>query len=592
MEATPDAKEQEIIDAVLPEESLGFIVDYYLNGLFGEDKNFTKGLTPSDYDIYLSTDEAEDEEMFHSLNICNTKFDPETPTSRKVIQFEDLEAVIQPFIDGKALAEQDFKEVTIHIYPKIRRNLRFNICSLNYKIVRNENGKRVVKDYKMEHEHDNPDKKDILCICSFKLDGKKHKLEKILQLLEQFNEFKEFFDDHRIAYIIFCLKEESDILKEYEMFPEPIKTVNEKYEKVRLIFYLEPPGEDEKEVLNMYAFNDLGKNFYFHMNADHVIYRADDMLCSGDIIENSIARKKREKGENLLNLALNKSKEQLIRERNEAFLTFFNFLKNLKQYKYVLYISFKFDICLRYDEEFNLCISYIDFSHIIGELRTKEYNMIKKCADILKPDLVDLEEIHTIDIDIDFYDKECYRCSKAIADNEAMYYCYKCKIKFCRDCVWRNFWMNKGKSKFIDSKHNILYFKTRDLNQFKNIDCHKLGKDLFAHCIDDSKLVTHSAVCNGCKQGFDDSPRYLCLNCRPGKVHSDGFYDYCDGCVQDMMKKTPRGLKMQELEERLYSEETRLLYNAQEKYRHENDNHVYLMIALQYNCNENPYYDF
>ena len=104
-----------------------------------------------------------------------------------------------------------------------------------------------------------------------------------------------------------------------------------------------------------------------------------------------------------MNSAYNKSKDQLIKERNEAFLTFFNFLKNLKQYKYVLYISFKFDICLRYDEEFNLCISYIDFSHIIGELRTKEYNMIKRCAEILKPDLVDLEEIHTIDINVDFF---------------------------------------------------------------------------------------------------------------------------------------------------------------------------------------------
>ena len=58
MEPTPDAKEQEIIDAVLPEESQGFLVDYFLNGLFGEEKKFTKGLTYSDYDIYLSTDDA------------------------------------------------------------------------------------------------------------------------------------------------------------------------------------------------------------------------------------------------------------------------------------------------------------------------------------------------------------------------------------------------------------------------------------------------------------------------------------------------------------------------------------------------------
>ena len=59
-----------------------------------------------------------------------------------------------------------------------------------------------------------------------------------------------------------------------------------------------------------------------------------------------------------------------------------------------------------------------------------------------------------------------------------------------------------------------------------------------------------------------------------------------------MMKHTPKGMEMQKLEDRLYSDETRILYNATETYRHDNDNHVYLMIAMQYNCNEQPYYDF
>ena len=587
-----DSKEQEVIDTVLPEESQGFLIDYFLNGLFGESKNFTNGLTHQDYDIILSTDEAEDEEIFRSLNICNTKFDPRTPPSRKCIQFEDLEAVVQPFIDGRSLAEQDFRDVTLHIYPKIRRNLRFDIASLNYKVVKLEGQNPILADYKMEHVNDNPDKKDILCICSFKLDGKTHKFEKVLQLLEQFNQFEEFWDSHRIAYIIFGIKEEKDIIEEFKKFPEEMKNVNDRFTNVRLLFYINPPGEDDEEILNMYAFNDLGKNFYFHMTYDHVIYRADDMLCSGDIIENTIKRKKDEQVEMTKNLLSMKTNEQLKRERNEAFLTFYNFLKNLKQYKYVLYIGFKFEVCLRYDEDMNLTISYIDFGHIIGELRTKEFNMVKKCAEILKPDHLDIEEIPTVDINIDFSDKECYRCSKTIKDNEDMYYCYKCKIKWCRECVWKNFWMNKGKAKFIDSKHNILYFKTRDINQFKNIDKHKLGNDLFAQCSDESKLGEHKATCNGCKQSFDDSPRYLCLHCRPGKVISDGFYDYCDSCVQEMMNNTDKGKKMQEYEERLYSEETRILYNANEKYRHENDNHVYLMITLQYNCNEQPYYDF
>ena len=173
-----------------------------------------------------------------------------------------------------------------------------------------------------------------------------------------------------------------------------------------------------------------------------------------------------------------------------------------------------------------------------------------------------------------------------------MYYCYKCKIKYCRSCVIMNFTSAVGKSKFIDQKHNILYFKTRDLQQFKNIDKHKLGNDLFAQCKDNNKLVDHNAICNGCKLEFRDSPRYLCLQCRAGKLHSDGFFDYCDNCVQEMMKGTEKGKRIQELEDRLYNEETRILYNEKEMYRHENDNHVYLMIALQYNGVDQPYYNF
>ena len=555
MEDASNEKEQQIIDQVLPEESQGFIIEYFLNGLFGDNKAFTKGLTYQDYDIIISTEDAEDEKIFNSLNICNTKYDPETAPSRKVLVFEDLEEVVQPFLNGKELALKDFPEVTLHIYPKIRRNLKFNIASLTYKMVKEENGQKCVVDYKMEHENNNPDNKDILCICTFKLDGKKHKLEKFLQLLEQFNDptLQEFWDYHRIAYIIFCVKE-------------------------------------EKEILNMYAFNDYGKNFFFHLNSDNMIYRADDMLCSGDIIENSIKRKKKEKEEKEKNR--NKTKQQLIDERNEAFFTFWNFLKNIKDYKYVLYLSFQFEICLRLNEELKFTINYIDFAHLIAELRTKEYNIIKKCAEVFNPDYLDLEEIQTIDIHVDFSQKECFRCSKMIPDNEDMYYCYKCQIRYCSECVWINFRTNKGKNKFIDSKHNLLYFKTRDPNQFKNIDKNKLGKDLFSQCFNDSQLVQHSAICNGCKQGFDNSPRYLCLNCRSGKVHPDGYYDYCYNCVQDMMKKTPKGIEMQKLEERLYSDETRILYNAKETFRHENDKHVYLMIALQYNCNEQPYYEF
>ena len=46
--------EQKVIDAILPEDCLGFLLEYFMNGLFGENKAFTKGLTPQDFDIILS----------------------------------------------------------------------------------------------------------------------------------------------------------------------------------------------------------------------------------------------------------------------------------------------------------------------------------------------------------------------------------------------------------------------------------------------------------------------------------------------------------------------------------------------------------
>ena len=594
MDSTSGDKEKQIIDRILSVNSQRFLIDYFSNGLFGDDKNFTKGLNISDYDIILSTVDEEDNEIFHSLNICNTKFDPKTAPSRKIILFKDLEAIINPFVKGRYLAEKDFSEVTIHVYPKIRRNLRFNICSLTYKIVKNgPNGKKVVEDYKMEHEKDNPDKKDILCLCTFQfLYGSQFNEEKLSLLLQQFIALKEFWDSHRIVYIILCIEEEKYLLTSYEKLSDEIKSINETYSNVRLIFYVNPHGKDEKEILNIFVFNDFGREFYFHMNSDHVIYKADDLLCCKDIIENAINRKKQEKIDNERYKLLNKTKEQIIQERNEAFLTFFNFLKNIKQYKYNLYISFKFDICLRYNENSKLSINYIDFSHIMAELRTNEYRIIKQCADILKPDIADIQEIPVIDIDIDFLDKKCFKCSNTIKDNEDMYYCYICKVKYCRECVWNTFYFKKGKAKFIDPNHNILYFKTRDLNQFKNIDKYKLGLNLFTQCFNELQFVPHIVSCFGCKEIIGNSPRYICLNCRPGKVNTEdneGFYDFCDYCVQEMMNRTKRGLEMQNCKEKLYNEKTRLLIGSKETYQHDNDSHIYLMIPLQLYV-QKPYY--
>ena len=77
----------DIIDKLLSEETQGFLIDYYTNTLFKEDTNFTNGLKFQDYDIVLSSSDAEGLEIFHSLNICNCKYDPNTPAIKKVIHY-------------------------------------------------------------------------------------------------------------------------------------------------------------------------------------------------------------------------------------------------------------------------------------------------------------------------------------------------------------------------------------------------------------------------------------------------------------------------------------------------------------------------
>jgi hypothetical protein len=73
----------DLIDKLIPDEYQAILTDYYINTLFKSDIEFTKGLTKQDYDIILSSLDAEDQEIFHSLNICNCKYDPNTPASKK-----------------------------------------------------------------------------------------------------------------------------------------------------------------------------------------------------------------------------------------------------------------------------------------------------------------------------------------------------------------------------------------------------------------------------------------------------------------------------------------------------------------------------
>ena len=594
-EENPEAQDitiDDLIDKLIPPEYQASLTDYYLNTLFKNGVEFTQGLKKQDYDIILSSLDAEDQEIFHSLNICNCKYDPKTPASKKVIHYEQLEKIMTNFLKFKNQYEAKYKEkpgpdnfaaIYMHAYPMLRKNLQFDINSITFKEVKKnpESNKYEVIDHKIEKL--NPNDKDLIYFVSFKLNGKAHKWGKIEQLLEQFGQsnLKEFWDIFKMAYFIFCIDDEKNILTEYELFPEFLKKAIDNDPHAKFIFFVDPPGEAPEQTMNIFRTSEFEKDYYFIMNKENIVTKSDSMLCSGDIVENCIYRNKNKK---------DYSQEEKIK----ALYDFYNFVHDIKNYKYNFFFAYHLEVCFKYDQDDNLQLSYVNFSHLIAELRTKEYEIMKRCVDIFQPDMPDINLIETIDIPIDFSENNCKVCKNVIPNNEGMYYCYKCKEKYCVNCVMKNLNENKGLKKFIDQKHNLLYFKTRDKEQFNNIEKFKLGKDNFAICKDDNLFGKHSMVCNGCHQQKDYSkPRYLCLSCKPGIKQDDGFSDFCQDCVDHMNKGDEQGKKMQEEESDLYNQETRFFYEDKTKIKHDHNKHIYLMIALEYKGNgDNGYYNF
>jgi hypothetical protein len=125
------------------------------------------------------------------------------------------------------------------------------------------------------------------------------------------------------------------------------------------------------------------------MNKENIVTKSDSMLCSGDIVENCIYRNKNKK---------DYSQEEKIK----ALYDFYNFVHDIKNYKYNFFFAYHLEVCFKYDQDDNLQLSYVNFSHLIAELRTKEYEIMKRCVDIFQPDMPDINLIETIDIPIDF----------------------------------------------------------------------------------------------------------------------------------------------------------------------------------------------
>ena len=225
---------------------------------------------------------------------------------------------------------------------------------------------------------------------------------------------------------------------------------------------------------------------------------------------------------------------------------------------------------------------------MIGTLRENDLLEVKnEVKKYIKEKNIYITKLETFKFDIENLKKECFNCKIKLNDNKEIYACFWCKIAFCEKCIEDkiNDINNKGKEKLIHKEHNLLYFKTRNKNQFLYLEKMKLGKNLF-NTIEETKwTLKHPMICSGCSKSNLISIRYLCLTCRQGSMLPGGYVDYCYDCIQHLRKKDSFGFEYENIEDK----ECKSLKCPFIKIKHKHDEHVYLCIIFNAT---NDYYDF
>lgn len=221
---------------------------------------------------------------------------------------------------------------------------------------------------------------------------------------------------------------------------------------------------------------------------------------------------------------------------SEALKTIRKFYKNLNSLSYYPSYSYSYSLTANINETWDdFEIRDVTSLVIKGEVRTPDYIKLKKAYDMI--DLNKKISLNEIEV-FSFYPKlDCSNCKKKIGAQDYLYYCYWCQISFCIDCVEDKIRDNgSAREKYIHKEHNLLYFKTKDPENMKDLDKYRLGTNKMAEVTDDSLSFYHSACCNGCGSGFKEGlpmcQRYVCITCRAGIYRDTGFNDFCFRCIR------------------------------------------------------------
>lgn len=583
-------KKRKILGNKSSENYLLNIISYLLNNK----NDFEEKLKPNDIGINLYTDSeiSTIDNLIYKLKLNYISFNPKRDIINNLKIYKGFPPEIELKDEYYSTNKNFSKKIHIDFYPSLHKNMYLDISAFPFFYYNIE--KKSLEKYYFKLK--NNINKFVLCLYLSKL----CELEKIVEGLKYIDNIFDYFEN---IYIITQINTKEEILSKIN--DNKISKIvldnnnNDENNKIKFVF----------NILSIYIPDDLNENVFniFNNKEDYffILNENNKIISIKNDIKNLIVKISLF----ILNLKklMNNGKKnykEIEEEKNnkkvkkfEMFIDILSFVLKLKNLDYIFDFDFQFSFNGSVNEEYtDFSIKKINSINIRGEFRSEEYQYLENLLNMLKNSNKNidykLKEITTIDIDIDFNDMKCFKCSKIIPDDKCLYYCYICKMKYCYECVHEQL-KKEGKEKYIDKKHNLLFFKTRNKKNFMNLDRIKLGENKFAESTNDNQFNTsHSAICNGCRGHFPKMARYVCLHCRPGVYLSGGYIDFCQNCIEKMCTDEN---SINELEEKTIENISVKSNNFTKghiiKNRHKHEDHIYLLLPLEYESNSGSVYN-
>ena len=591
-----------------------FVENYLFNvisHILSNRNYFKEKLKTSDLELNISTNEkiSTINHLNYKTKIKYNSFNPKRDTKEALKIYKKLSTKIE--IKDEYYNYANFlDEIYMEFSPSLYKNSFLDLSSLPFCHYNNE--KKVIEPYTLKINNN----KFNICIYLPKLD--KNSIKIISMILEDLNIIENINDFFESVFVIVSGKTKGEILKkiEKESLNEILEKNNSNYKiKIKYVFNFDSyynMNNDSEQVINIFNYQkNLGEeNKYFFILDPHnriisIKNGLDSLIKKVSFFIFKLSKFiNKNKDSNNLNdkmsteidfIDILKEKESLKPKNNDIIKEILYFISKLKTLDYIFDIYFDISFNASINEEMtDIIIRRINLVRLEGEFRTKEYQHINNLLNSLNLQkekiFFNLKEIQTIDIEIDFTDMKCTKCSKLIPEDKFLYYCYICKVKYCFECVHEQL-KKKGKEKFIDQKHNLLFFKTRDKKMFICLDKSKIGNNKFAESTNDDQFKeSHDVLCNGCSCSNFKMARYICINCRPGCYLSNGFIDYCQACIEKMCEDQRAKIQMEEKSHGdLLCRSNQFTKSHIIKNIHKHDEHIYLMLPIQYNKVDDPY---